>query len=81
MPNDFNQPIIDEFRANNGRVGGMFEGARLLLLTTTGARTGAPHTTPSATSPTAATAFWSSPPRAAPPGTRPGITTCARTPK
>lgn len=46
MPNDFNQPIIDEFRANNGRVGGMFEGARLLLLTTTGARTGTPHTTP-----------------------------------
>jgi deazaflavin-dependent oxidoreductase (nitroreductase family) len=46
MPNDFNQPVIDEFRANNGRVGGMFEGARLLLLTTTGARTGTPHTTP-----------------------------------
>lgn len=46
MPNDFNQPVIDEFRANNGRVGGMFEGARLLLLTTTGARTGTRHTTP-----------------------------------
>lgn len=46
MPNDFNQPVIDEFRANNGRVGGMFQGARLLLLTTTGARTGTPHTTP-----------------------------------
>ncbi|MFJ3228942.1 nitroreductase/quinone reductase family protein [Streptomyces sp. NPDC086783] len=46
MPNPFNQQIIDEFRANGGRVGGPFEGARLLLLTTTGARTGAPHTTP-----------------------------------
>ncbi|MFI5686822.1 nitroreductase/quinone reductase family protein [Streptomyces sp. NPDC051636] len=46
MPNDFNQRIIDEFRANHGRVGGPFEGGRLLLLTTTGARTGAPHTTP-----------------------------------
>lgn len=46
MPNDFNQQVIDEFRANNGRVGGYFEGARLLLLTTTGARTGRPHTTP-----------------------------------
>ncbi|WP_328439959.1 nitroreductase/quinone reductase family protein [Streptomyces sp. NBC_00457] len=46
MPNDFNQQIIDEFRANHGAVGGYFEGARLLLLTTTGARTGAPHTTP-----------------------------------
>ncbi|MFJ6634318.1 nitroreductase/quinone reductase family protein [Streptomyces sp. NPDC091376] len=46
MPNDFNQQVIKEFRANRGRVGGYFEGARLLLLTTTGARTGAPHTTP-----------------------------------
>ncbi|MFJ6571883.1 nitroreductase/quinone reductase family protein [Streptomyces sp. NPDC091292] len=46
MPNDFNQQVIDEFRANNGRVGGPFEGGRLLLLTTTGARSGAPHTTP-----------------------------------
>ncbi|GIH75680.1 nitroreductase/quinone reductase family protein [Planobispora longispora] len=46
MPIDFNQQIIDEFRANAGRVGGYFEGARLLLLTTVGARSGAPHTTP-----------------------------------
>ncbi|MFJ8137203.1 nitroreductase/quinone reductase family protein [Streptomyces sp. NPDC096013] len=46
MPHDLNQPIIDEFRANKGRMTGYFEGARLLLLTTTGARTGAPHTTP-----------------------------------
>lgn len=46
MPNDFQQQVIDEFRANRGRVGGYFEGARLLLLTTTGARTGRPHTTP-----------------------------------
>ncbi|MEO3977955.1 nitroreductase/quinone reductase family protein [Streptomyces sp. CAU 1734] len=46
MPNDFNQRIIEEFRANEGRVGGHFEGARLLLLTTTGARSGRPRTTP-----------------------------------
>lgn len=46
MTNDFNQQIITEFRANQGRVGGPFEGARLILLTTTGARSGAPHTTP-----------------------------------
>ncbi|MDN3295653.1 nitroreductase/quinone reductase family protein [Streptomyces ficellus] len=46
MPNDVNQPIIEEFRANHGRVGGWFEGARLVLLTTTGARSGQPHTTP-----------------------------------
>jgi deazaflavin-dependent oxidoreductase (nitroreductase family) len=46
MPNDFNQQIIDEFRANGGRVGGFFEGARLLLLTTTGARSGSRHPVP-----------------------------------
>jgi deazaflavin-dependent oxidoreductase (nitroreductase family) len=46
MPNNFSQQIIEEFRANGGRVGGPFEGTRLLLLTTTGARSGAPHTTP-----------------------------------
>lgn len=44
--NDFNQRVIDEFRANKGRLTGHFAQARLLLLTTTGARTGTPHTTP-----------------------------------
>ena len=42
----FNQQVIDEFHANHGRVGGPFEGGRLILLTTTGARTKTPHTTP-----------------------------------
>ncbi|TMR92726.1 nitroreductase/quinone reductase family protein [Nonomuraea basaltis] len=46
MPIDFNQQIIDDFRANQGQVGGPFEGARLLLLTTVGAKTGARRTTP-----------------------------------
>lgn len=46
MPDDFNQQIIDEFRANHGRVGGMFARSRLLLLTTTGVRSGKPHTVP-----------------------------------
>jgi deazaflavin-dependent oxidoreductase (nitroreductase family) len=46
MPNDFNASIIDEFRADAGRLGGPFAGGRLLLLTTTGARSGRPHTTP-----------------------------------
>ncbi|WP_433833522.1 nitroreductase/quinone reductase family protein [Actinoplanes sp. CA-015351] len=46
MPNDFNSSIIDEFRASNGVVGGMFAGARLLLLTTVGARSGRAHTVP-----------------------------------
>jgi len=38
--NEFNQTVIDEFRASGGKVGGQFEGAPLLLLHTTGARTG-----------------------------------------
>ncbi|OLF18043.1 nitroreductase/quinone reductase family protein [Actinophytocola xanthii] len=46
MTVDFNQQVIEEFRANRGRVGGYFAGARLILLTTTGARTGARHTVP-----------------------------------
>jgi len=46
MPLDFNQQIIDEFRANGGRVGGPFEGGRLLLLNTVGARSGNPPTHP-----------------------------------
>ena len=44
--NDFNRPIIDEFRANGGKVSGAFGGAPLLLLTTTGAKTGRKHTVP-----------------------------------
>jgi deazaflavin-dependent oxidoreductase (nitroreductase family) len=44
--NDFNQKIIDEFRANEGKVGGMFEGAPVLLLTSTGAKSGERRTTP-----------------------------------
>ena len=43
---DYNSEIIKEFLANEGRVGGMFEGALLLLLTTTGTRSGRPHTNP-----------------------------------
>jgi deazaflavin-dependent oxidoreductase (nitroreductase family) len=39
MP-DFNSTIIDEFRANGGKVGGQFEGAPLLLLHSTGAKSG-----------------------------------------
>ncbi|MFJ9571012.1 nitroreductase/quinone reductase family protein [Streptomyces bacillaris] len=46
MPSAFQQSVIDEFRANAGQVGGPFAGSDLLLLTTTGARTGRPHTTP-----------------------------------
>lgn len=46
MPTSFNQSVIDEFRTHAGRVGGPFEGSDLLLLTTTGARSGARRTTP-----------------------------------
>ena len=44
--NDWNTRIIEEFRGNAGKVGGNFAGAPVLLLTTTGARTGRHHITP-----------------------------------
>lgn len=44
--NAFNTSIIDEFRSNGGKVGGQFEGADLLLLTTTGAKSGQPRVSP-----------------------------------
>ncbi len=44
--NDFNGTVIAEFRANAGRVGGSFEGAPVLLLTTTGRTSGLARTSP-----------------------------------
>jgi len=43
---DWNEKIIAEFRANEGKVGGNFEGAPLLLLHSTGARTGKERVNP-----------------------------------
>jgi deazaflavin-dependent oxidoreductase (nitroreductase family) len=43
---DWNTQIIDEFRANGGKVGGQFEGAPLLLLHSTGAKTGQARVNP-----------------------------------
>jgi deazaflavin-dependent oxidoreductase (nitroreductase family) len=43
---NWNEQIIAEFRANGGKVGGAYEGGDLILLTTTGARSGKPHTVP-----------------------------------
>ena len=48
---DFNQAIIDEFRANGGKVGGGFEGAPIVLLTTKGAKTGKTRINPLAGQP------------------------------
>lgn len=45
-PNDFNGKIIAEFRANGGKVGGMFAGADMLLLHHTGARSGVERVSP-----------------------------------
>ena len=39
-PNNWNQAIINEFRANSGNVGGQFAGKPLLLLHTVGAKSG-----------------------------------------
>ena len=44
--NDFNQQVIEEFRANDGRVGGGFEGAPMLLLHHKGAKSGAERVNP-----------------------------------
>jgi len=44
--NDYNRQVIEEFRANGGKVGGMWEHTLLLLLTTTGARSGERRITP-----------------------------------
>lgn len=46
MPNEFNEKIIAEFRANAGVVGAPFAGMPMVLLTTTGRKTGNKHTTP-----------------------------------
>jgi deazaflavin-dependent oxidoreductase (nitroreductase family) len=43
---DWNSAIIEEFRANEGRVGGQFDGAPLLLLHSTGAKTGTERINP-----------------------------------
>ncbi|HXT91338.1 MAG TPA: nitroreductase family deazaflavin-dependent oxidoreductase [Trebonia sp.] len=44
--NDWNQGIIDEFRANEGRVGGMFEGASMILVHHVGRTSGKEYVTP-----------------------------------
>ncbi len=43
---EFNRKVIEEFRANAGKVGGQFAGAPMVLLTTTGAKSGKSFTTP-----------------------------------
>jgi deazaflavin-dependent oxidoreductase (nitroreductase family) len=45
-PNDWNAKIIAEFRANEGKVGGSFTGAPVLLLHTTGAKSGKERVNP-----------------------------------
>ena len=45
-PADFNAQIIEEFHANDGRVGGMFENMTLLLLHHTGAKSGTSYVNP-----------------------------------
>jgi deazaflavin-dependent oxidoreductase (nitroreductase family) len=44
--NDFNQQVISEFRANQGKVGGQMANMPMLLLTTTGAKSGRTITKP-----------------------------------
>ncbi|WP_071288445.1 nitroreductase family deazaflavin-dependent oxidoreductase [Mycolicibacterium llatzerense] len=49
MADSWNQQIIDEFRANGGKVGGQFANLTLLVLHTTGAKSGQPRVNPAAT--------------------------------
>ena len=44
--NEWNKGVIEEFRANSGKVGGRYEGWDLLLLHTTGAKSGQPRVNP-----------------------------------
>jgi len=44
--NNFNDSLVTEFRANGGKVSGQFANANLLLLTTTGAKSGKPRVNP-----------------------------------
>jgi deazaflavin-dependent oxidoreductase (nitroreductase family) len=43
---EFNKKIIEEFRANGGKVGGMFANSPMILVTMTGAKSGQQRTTP-----------------------------------
>lgn len=43
---DFNSQVIEEFRANGGKVGGGFEGAPMILVHHRGAKTGTPRVNP-----------------------------------
>jgi deazaflavin-dependent oxidoreductase (nitroreductase family) len=43
---NFNQTVIDEFRANAGQVGGGFAGAPMVIITTKGAKSGQPRVNP-----------------------------------
>lgn len=49
--NEWNMKVIEEFRANHGRVGGYFENVTLLLLHTIGAKSGKPRVNPVVTMP------------------------------
>ena len=44
--NAFNRSVIEEFRANEGKVGGMFAGAPMILITHKGAKSGKEYTNP-----------------------------------
>ena len=78
MPEDFNSKIISEFRENGGKVGGPFEGAPLLLLHTTGAKSGQERVNPMMYQ-AIGTGLQCSPRRQARRRTRTGTTTLSRT--
>lgn len=44
--NEFNRSVVEEFRANEGKVTGMFAGAPMILVTHRGAKSGKEYTSP-----------------------------------
>ena len=77
---DYNTELIEEFRGNEGRVGGPWAGTTLILVHHLGAKSGIERVTPVACSPQGEGGSRSGPPTAERPPTRPGTTTSRPTP-
>ena len=58
--NEFNRGVVEEFRANEGKVTGMFAGAPMILVTHRGAKSGKEYTSPLVHSRSAAHSRWPS---------------------
>ena len=78
-PNNWNQKIIEEFRANEGKIGGYFEGAHMILIHHIGARSGTERVNPLAYLPDGDDMIIVATKGGVPQRTRTGITTSRNT--